>query len=157
MASSSSIRTAYACPIFFAPHACHDTRRDFVMCSQGMLEVSWEAHATTLANTPDESVQGAIAAIADAVGVSASAGAARVLVARDTRPHSARLAALALKGVAHMGADCVAHDHGLLCGRHEPACTRARMHASLHAREARAPAARAWRGGAVARRHMVPC
>jgi len=37
-----------------------------------------------------------------------------VLVARDTRPHSERLASLALDGVAHMGSACTGDDRGLL-------------------------------------------
>ena len=81
--------------------------------AQGMLEVSWEAHATVLANASDEGVQSALDDIAKAVGVSASTGGGRVLVARDTRPHSQRLSSLALEGAAHTG-DCTAEDHGLL-------------------------------------------
>ena len=78
-----------------------------------MLDVSWETHATSLANSPDDAVQSALDEIACTIDVKACSGGGRVLVARDTRPHSARLAALALEGIAHMG-DCKAVDYGLL-------------------------------------------
>jgi phosphoacetylglucosamine mutase len=79
----------------------------------GMLEQSWEAHATRLANAADESLASEIAALAESLGVAAGGGGGgRVLVARDTRPHSARLAALALEGVAHAGGG--GEDFGLL-------------------------------------------
>jgi phosphoacetylglucosamine mutase len=87
---------------------------------QGMLEVAWEVHASKLANAPDNGVQRALDEIAAAIGVSVSEGAARVLVARDTRPHSERLASLALDGVAHMGSACTGDDRGLLCARPPP-------------------------------------
>ena len=78
-----------------------------------MLEVSWEAHATALANAPDDGVHSAIEAIATSSGVSASSGPASVLVARDTRSHSSRLASLALEGAGAMG-QVKAEDFGVL-------------------------------------------
>ena len=88
---------------YFPPHPC----------SQGMLEVSWEAHATALANAPDDGVHSAIEAIATSSGVSASSGPASVLVARDTRSHSSRLASLALEGAGAMG-EVKVEDFGVL-------------------------------------------
>ena len=78
-----------------------------------MLAVSWEAHATALANAPDESVHSAIEAIAASSGVSLSSGAASVLVARDTRCHSSRLASLALEGAGAVG-EVKVEDFGVL-------------------------------------------
>ena len=101
----------------------------------GMLDQSWEVHATTLANAPDDSVASALESIAAAVGVQSGQEAVvtesgRVLVARDTRPHSARLASLALEGAVRIGGkgeDCgllttpqlhhiVRHDNGTSAG-----------------------------------------
>ncbi|EOD16703.1 putative phosphoglucomutase 3 [Emiliania huxleyi CCMP1516] len=77
----------------------------------GMLDVSWEPHASAVANAADADLAAALDAVADAVGV-VSAGGGRVLVARDTRPHSERLSALALDGVSHLGG--AGEDFGLL-------------------------------------------
>ena len=78
----------------------------------GMLDVSWEVHATKLANAPYSGVQAALDTIAKSVGVASSGSGGRVLLARDTRPHSARLCGLALEGVAHAGGG--GEDFGLL-------------------------------------------
>ena len=40
----------------------------------GMLDQSWEAHATILANASDAEAEGALEAIAESVGVSAKRG-----------------------------------------------------------------------------------
>ena len=50
-----------------------------------MLEASWEAHATELANCADDEVEGVLAAICRERGIVAD-GKAVVLVAIDTRP-----------------------------------------------------------------------
>jgi len=67
----------------------------------GMLEQAWEALATRIVNSPADEcvriVQGLLPA--DAAAAAAAAPNARVILARDTRPHSARLEALALDGV----------------------------------------------------------
>ena len=90
----------------------------------GMLEQSWEAHATELANASDEAFPSVLDALAADLAASAASGGkrkledgallggGRVLVARDTRPHSARLASLALDGVKHLGAH--GDDFGLM-------------------------------------------
>ena len=78
----------------------------------GMLDQSWEAHATLLANAPDAEVESTFETIAASAGVSAMRGGGTVFVARDTRPHSARLSALALDGIRRVGAS--GDDLGLL-------------------------------------------
>lgn len=69
----------------------------------GMLDMSWEAHASTLADAADGAFAEKLTDLATALGVSTESGACRVLVARDTRAHSERLAQLALSGVAQLG------------------------------------------------------
>lgn len=90
----------------------------------GMLEPAWEVHAAELANktTPEESLEffktlakklkmrtseekGEFKILADS-------DAARVCLARDTRPHSAKLSELALKGAEALGA--TTSDYGVL-------------------------------------------
>lgn len=99
----------------------------------GMLDVSWEVHATALANAPDDSaLLGSIAAVAAEVGleelpadelkarlaaaegaaVEPMGAAAQVFIAMDTRPHSARLAKIAAEGVRFAGGECT--DYGEL-------------------------------------------
>ena len=80
----------------------------------GMLHQSWEAHATALANEDDAELTSTLERIAadEGLGAAMAGGGGTVHVARDTRSHSARLAAIALEGVAHVGGGGV--DHGLL-------------------------------------------
>eukprot|EP00325_Prymnesiales_sp_UTEX-LB-985_P011297 CAMPEP_0174760060 /NCGR_PEP_ID=MMETSP1094-20130205/108583_1 /TAXON_ID=156173 /ORGANISM="Chrysochromulina brevifilum, Strain UTEX LB 985" /LENGTH=590 /DNA_ID=CAMNT_0015966001 /DNA_START=26 /DNA_END=1797 /DNA_ORIENTATION=+ len=68
----------------------------------GMLDQSWEAHATALANAADDLLTGTFDSLAASIGVT-GAGGGKVLVARDTRSHSERLALLALDGIASVG------------------------------------------------------
>jgi phosphoacetylglucosamine mutase len=148
--------------------ASHNPERDngikLVDPDGGMLDQSWEGHATLLANAADDAVAATLESLAAAVGVSLAPSAVlaesisgseylkahgihekvsvavakvlrdrpadpvraigailadhaddtsrlrgRVYIARDTRSHSARLARLALEGVAHaagIGTDC---------------------------------------------------
>lgn len=79
----------------------------------GMLDQTWEVHATALANAPDGEAERAFESIAASVGVSAASdGGGSVYVARDTRPHSASLSALALEGIRRVGG--VAEDFNTL-------------------------------------------
>ena len=66
----------------------------------GMLAQSWEPHCTALTNADDDQAEAALAAIVTATGAPGEGGV--VLVGRDTRPHSERLAEIALEGVAAM-------------------------------------------------------
>ncbi|KAL1496810.1 hypothetical protein AB1Y20_014396 [Prymnesium parvum] len=74
----------------------------------GMLATAWEEDATRLANAPDDQAEHVLAAIAARRGAAGGDGEvaggaapprAAVFVARDTRTHSARLAAIALEAV----------------------------------------------------------
>jgi len=77
----------------------------------GMLDQRWEPMATALANAPDGELTDTLDTLAKDAGIASSAGG-RVLVARDTRSHSERLAQLALEGIAHL--DGRGEDFGLL-------------------------------------------
>lgn len=63
-----------------------------------MLEVSWEALATTVANCPDADLDDTIARIVKSEGIPSDA-AASVVVARDTRPSGPGLMAAVIAGV----------------------------------------------------------
>ena len=82
----------------------------------GMLHPSWERHATALANAPEENVLDVFGAVGEQEDIACrggrGGGAATVLLGRDTRPHSERLAAIAVEGVELVGG--VAADEGLL-------------------------------------------
>ncbi len=71
----------------------------------GMLHRSWERHATALANAPDDAVVDALSAIGADEGFGPYDGPATVLLGRDTRPHSERLAAIAAEGVELLRGD----------------------------------------------------
>ena len=71
----------------------------------GMLHRSWERHATALANAPDDAVVDALSAIGADEGFRPYDGPATVLLGRDTRPHSERLAAIAAEGVELLRGD----------------------------------------------------
>lgn len=95
--------------------ASHNAEPDngikLVDCDGGMLAQSWEVDATKLANAEDEMVEAALAEIAQAQAIGAVEGGV-VLIGRDTRPHSERLARLALEGIELVGGTAV--DCGLL-------------------------------------------
>ena len=84
----------------------------------GMLAQSWEPHATALANAEDaKALERTVIEIAAAEHASAlDEGSAYprpvVLVGRDTRPHSERLAAIAMEGIDKVGG--IAEDCGVL-------------------------------------------
>jgi len=95
--------------------ASHNTEADngikLVDCDGGMLAQSWERHATAVANAPEEGLAAALASVADEEGAASGAGAApgagapcRVLIGRDTRPHSQRLASIAMEGASLLSA-----------------------------------------------------
>jgi len=77
----------------------------------GMLHQSWEAYATAVANAPEEALESELAKVATAENIGESAQGT-VLLGQDTRPHSARLSAIALEGATLVGG--VADDCGVL-------------------------------------------
>ena len=90
----------------------------------GMLSQDWEGYAEMLANTPNGKVSDALTQIYTKEGISMSMPKGIndgqeeeeftpvVYVARDTRPHSPKLAALALLGIKLVGG--VGKDQGIL-------------------------------------------
>lgn len=76
-----------------------------------MLEGSWEAYATRLANCADAELTATFEAVAKEVGVDMSA-ASKVAVARDTRASGVSLTEAAVDACAALGADCT--DYGVL-------------------------------------------
>eukprot|EP00310_Coccolithus_braarudii_P001141 CAMPEP_0183379038 /NCGR_PEP_ID=MMETSP0164_2-20130417/125223_1 /TAXON_ID=221442 /ORGANISM="Coccolithus pelagicus ssp braarudi, Strain PLY182g" /LENGTH=553 /DNA_ID=CAMNT_0025556615 /DNA_START=33 /DNA_END=1694 /DNA_ORIENTATION=- len=95
--------------------ASHNPERDngvkLIDTDGGMLAVSWEKHASELANAPVEQLNQVIASIVVAEKCDA-ASVGTVLLGRDTRPHSEKLSAIALEGVGALGA--AGRDLGLL-------------------------------------------
>jgi phosphoacetylglucosamine mutase len=63
-----------------------------------MLEASWEAHATTVANCTDVDLAAAIARIVESEGIPTDTPVS-VVVARDTRPSSPALSAAVMVGI----------------------------------------------------------
>lgn len=76
--------------------------------SGGMLDVAWEAHAAKVAAVPAEAVGDALAAVAATSELASTdddaCAGALVIIGRDTRPTSAHLADLVVKGAEAVGA-----------------------------------------------------
>ncbi len=64
-----------------------------------MMEESWEAHATALANCPNKDLPAMYVALAGQLGVNLSQPA-HIVLAMDTRPSSAAMAAAVIGSVA---------------------------------------------------------
>eukprot|EP00041_Stephanoeca_diplocostata_P012748 m.214191 g.214191 ORF g.214191 m.214191 type:complete len:550 (+) comp19071_c0_seq3:126-1775(+) len=80
-----------------------------------MMEQSWEAYATQLANCPDGELAQVLNSICEQEGIVSSEnsdGSATVVIAMDTRPSSAKLLEDVKAGVASIGGTCI--DYGLL-------------------------------------------
>ena len=95
--------------------ASHNPVRDngikLVDVDGGMLAQAWEPHATALANADGaDALENALAGIVAAASAEGEGGV--VLVGRDTRPHSERLAGIAIEGVDSLGGEAV--DCGVL-------------------------------------------
>ena len=78
----------------------------------GMLHQSWEKHATALANSPPEDLATMLAQIVKDEGIPEDGCRGVVILGRDTRSHSARLAQISQEGIALLNAESV--DAGLL-------------------------------------------
>merc|ERR1719203_2150596 len=85
--------------------ASHNPERDngvkLVEPMGEMLPIDWEAHATKLANAPDDQLASVICEVAKAVSADASSRAL-VIVGRDTRPSSPLFALAVCDGVGAM-------------------------------------------------------
>lgn len=77
-----------------------------------MLHAAWEEYATQMANSNSDEVAAIVADIATREKVDWDHPSARVLMGRDTRPSSPRLAQLVAQGCAALGVEVI--DHGLV-------------------------------------------
>jgi len=91
------------------PHA--DNGVKLVDPDGGMLSQAWEQHATAVANAPEATLSATLLSVSSSEGLGDTSGG-RVLIGRDTRAHSAGLAAIAAQGARAIGG--VAEDAGLL-------------------------------------------
>ena len=108
-------RSPYASSLLYDPHAVDNGRQDngvkLVDPRGEMLEASWEAHATNLANAPTtEALIEALDALVKNLRIDLTKPA-RVVYARDTRPSGPALVASLEDGLKAMGVE--ARDAGV--------------------------------------------